>query len=81
MIRLREQTINNLGISPDELEYFLFTGEITNSAYSADGENIMILYRNGKLKDISEASDINLEGLTKSVRKHFVCYPDKTISG
>jgi uncharacterized protein len=80
MIRLREQTTNNLEISPDELEYFLFTGEITNSAYSADGENIMILYKNGKLKDISDASDINLEGLTKSVRKHFVCYPDKTIT-
>jgi HD superfamily phosphohydrolase len=81
LAKLKEQTINNLGISSDEVEYFLFTGIITNSAYSAEGENIMILYRNGKLKDISEASDINLEGLTKSVRKHFVCYPDKTISG
>lgn len=78
---MREQTVVTLGLKPEEIGYFLFTGEITNSAYSAEEERILILYRNGKLKDISEASDINLEGLTKNVRKHFVCYPNKSISG
>ena len=55
-------------------------GEITNSAYDAEAESINILYKNGKLKDIKEASDINLEGLTKTVRKHFVCYPREIIT-
>ena len=38
-------------------------------------EKINILYKNGKVKDIREASDINLSVLTKTVRKYFVCYP------
>ncbi len=55
--------------------YFLMTGEITNNAYNRSSENINILYKNGKVKDIREASDINLSVLTKTVRKYFVCYP------
>jgi len=55
--------------------YFLITGEITNNAYNRYNENINIMYKNGKVKEIREASDINLSALTKTVRKYFVCYP------
>lgn len=56
-------------------DYFLITGEITNSAYNQNSENIKILFRNGKVKDMGKASDINLSVLTKTVRKYFACYP------
>lgn len=55
--------------------YWLMTGEITNSAYNRHTENIKILLKNGKVKDMGKASDINLSVLTKTVRKYFVCYP------
>ncbi len=55
--------------------YFLITGEITNSAYNQNTENIKILFKNGKVKDMGKASDINLSALTKTVRKYFACYP------
>jgi len=55
--------------------YLLMTGEITNSAYNRHTENIKILLKNGKVKDMGKASDINLSVLTKTVRKYFVCYP------
>ncbi|WP_246222823.1 HD domain-containing protein [Maribellus comscasis] len=55
--------------------YFLITGEITNNALNRDSENILILFKNGKVKDIRKASDINLTALTKTVRKYFACYP------
>ena len=55
--------------------YFLITGEITNHALNRDTENILILFKNGKVKDIRKASDINLSTLTKTVRKYFACYP------
>lgn len=55
--------------------YFLITGEITNNALNRDNENILILFKNGKVKDIRQASDINLTALTKTVRKYFACYP------
>ena len=72
--------INNLGIEINDANFMIIHGEITNSAYDAEAESINILYKNGKLKDIKEASDINLEGLTKTVRKHFVCYPREIIT-
>lgn len=59
----------------DLSRYFLITGEITNSAYNQNTENIKILFKNGKVKDMGKASDINLSVLTKTVRKYFACYP------
>jgi len=79
--RLKELAAKKFGVDIKETDFFVIEGEITNSAYDAEAESINILYKNGKLKDIKEASDINLEGLTKTVRKHFVCYPAEIISG
>jgi uncharacterized protein len=36
---------------------------------------LKILFKNGKVKDMGKASDINLSVLTKTVRKYFACYP------
>jgi uncharacterized protein len=77
---LKELAISNFGICKEEAAFFVIDGEITNNAYDSEAESINILYKNGKLKDIKEASDINLEGLTKTVRKHFVCYPREIIT-
>jgi HD superfamily phosphohydrolase len=78
--KLKKLTIQRFGISLKDSGFFVIHGEITNNAYDAEGESINILYKNGKLKDIKEASDINLEGLTKTVRKHFLCYPGEIIT-
>lgn len=56
-------------------KYFLMTGEITNNAYNKNNENIFVLDKNNKLKDIRQASDINLSVLTKTVRKYYLCFP------
>lgn len=58
-----------------QAEYFLMTGEIANNAYNRHTENIKILFKNGTVKDMGEASDINLSAFTKTVRKFFACYP------
>ncbi|MGM0622027.1 MAG: HD domain-containing protein [Bacteroidota bacterium] len=60
---------------PELAKYFLMTGEITNNAYNRNTENIKILFKNGKVKDMEKASDINLAAFTKTVRKYFACYP------
>jgi len=71
LVRITNEITNNSTIAP----YFLMTGEITNSAYNRHSENIKILMKDGNVKDMGEASDINLSVLTKTVRKYFVCYP------
>ena len=55
--------------------YFLISEEITNNALNRHSESIHILYKDGRVKDIRKASDINLSALTKTVRKYFVCFP------
>jgi HD superfamily phosphohydrolase len=68
--------INKKITSDKELAgYFLMTGEITNNAYNKHNENILVLDKNKKLKDIRQASDINLSALSKTVRKYYLCYP------
>jgi len=78
---LREKVCSMPGIRPEDERYFISVGEMTNNAYQPDEVAILIMYKNGKLKDIRDASDINLEVLSKTVRKHFVCYPAKISQG
>lgn len=64
------------GISQKEAAYFVFGGEISNLAYESDRENILLLYKNGKISDVANASDQwNLKALSKTVTKYYFCYP------
>jgi len=72
-------TVNKrLRYTAEELAYFVFTGTISNNTYNynSNDDRIKILYNNGILVDIAEASDmLNIAVLSKIVKKHFVCYP------
>ncbi|MEZ4779417.1 MAG: HD domain-containing protein [Flavobacteriaceae bacterium] len=77
--KLKEKKIEYMdkhNLSEEEASYFVFTGEISNQAYRMDKENIFLLKKNGKLKDVAKASDqLNIEALSKTVVKHYLCYP------
>tara|TARA_Y100000034_G_scaffold137038_1_gene219285 strand:+ start:223759 stop:225015 length:1257 start_codon:yes stop_codon:yes gene_type:complete len=63
------------GINQDNLHYFVLSGQIENRAY-ADHNPIMILNKQGKLLELTKASDhFNLKALEKPVIKYFLCYP------
>ena len=63
-------------ISEEEAAYFVFGGKLENQAYSMDKDTINILQRNGKIADVAKVSDqLNLEALSKSVVKYYMCYP------
>ncbi len=63
-------------ISEEEAKYFVFKGSILNQAYQTRHQNINILYKNGKIRDIVKASDhLNLKALSKPVTKYYICYP------
>jgi len=64
------------GYSEEESRYFIFGGEIANSAYNNSEEKINILLKSGQVIDIREASDqMRLSVLSESTRKYFFCYP------
>ncbi len=63
-------------LSAEEAEYFVFSGDITNVAYSSGTDKIQILHKNGKTSDVAIASDqLNLKALSVPVIKYFICYP------
>ena len=82
----KEDTIKNLQerankiykLKGKEAFYFVFSGQVKNEIYRADKVRINILYKDGTIKDISEASDqLNLDVLAKTVKKYFLCYPKR----
>lgn len=63
-------------LNHDEASYFVFQNWIENNAYNPQSDRINILYKNGEVKDITEASDnLNIQALANPVRKYFMCYP------
>ncbi len=63
-------------INRAEAGYFVFSGEISNVAYSSENDKIQIVHRNGKTSDVAKASDqLNLKALSKEVTKYYICYP------
>jgi HD superfamily phosphohydrolase len=64
------------GNSEQDAFYYIFTGEITNSAYKSGEEKINILLKNGTIRDVRDASDqLRLSVYSESIRKYFLCYP------
>lgn len=62
--------------SMEEADFMLLQGISSNHAYHPKKTAINILYKDGTLKDISEASDqLNISVLSQPVVKHFICYP------
>ena len=72
--------MDKYNITEDEAKYFVFTGEISNQAYTRSKQNIKILYKSGKVDDVVKASDqLNLKALSKKVTKHYICYPKQKL--
>lgn len=66
---------DNLDITMQEADYFVYTDSVQNKAYSANNFHINILFKNGQVQDIADASDqYNIDSLTKLVTKYFMCF-------
>lgn len=71
--RIRQNIQKQFDFGDQTLEYLLLTGEETNRAYSSTNDEIKILYKDGVVAPITEASDIGIpSGL---VKKYFLGYP------
>ena len=65
-----------LGIDEPDLDYYLVIGRMANNAYIGSSDKINILYKDGTLKDITEAADtLNIKALAVPVEKHYLCFP------
>ncbi len=73
---IKEKVKKKYKVSDKDLDYFVFSGIVKNDAYRADEIRINILFKDGSVTDIADASDqLNIDVLAKTVRKHYLCYP------
>ncbi len=63
-------------ISFEEAAYFIINERTSNSAYKVNENNINIRFKDGIIKDISEASDnMGVSGISNVITKYFLCRP------
>ena len=66
---------DRMSISLDDTKYMLTLTEIGKDMYNPADDSIGILYKDGTVKDIAEASEIlNVQLLSKKIRKYYLCY-------
>jgi hypothetical protein len=64
-----------LNLTGEQVSYFAFTGETSNSTYNNDDELIKIETKSGIIKNITEIDDslVN-QTLARAVHKNYICY-------
>lgn len=76
--RKKELTLHisqQLDITLSEANYFVSTPSIEKNMYDPADDSIDIIYKDGTIKNIAEASDmLNISLLSKKVKKYYLCY-------
>jgi len=73
--QLQADIAQRMGIPLEQAHYMMNLSTIQKDMYSVDDDSIDILYKDGTVRRITEASEIlNVELLSKKVRKYYLCY-------
>ena len=69
------EACEKLGIDHDEVDYFVFTGEASNTTYDPRDERINILFKDGTVKDISKVDNALIhQDLSSTIKKYYFCF-------
>ena len=72
---LKQTIAQKMDIPYEDAHYMMSLNTIQKDMYNVDDDKIQILYKNGEIKDISEASELlNVQLLSKKIRKYYLCY-------
>ncbi len=72
---LRRQIMERFHISAEEAAFFYDLPSIEKNMYNLQDDHIEILYKDGTIHDIAEASDMfNWDVLSKKTKKYYLCY-------
>lgn len=66
---------HQMNIPLADTKYLMTLTEIGKDMYNPEDDSIGILYKDGTVKDIADASEIlNVQLLSKKIRKYYLCY-------
>ena len=72
---IERELMQATGVSRDEVKHLYKVSTISKDMYDINDDHITILYKDGTMKDIAEASEIlNVSLLSKKIRKYYLCY-------
>ena len=72
---IQQQLTARYGISIEDTRYLMSLDTMQKDMYDIHDDHIDILYNDGTMKDIAEASEIlNVSLLSKKIRKYYLCY-------
>ena len=76
IMEIAQKIADDMHIShEDARQYMMSLTEIGKDMYNPDDDSIGILYKDGSVHDIAEASEIlNVQLLSKKIRKYYLCY-------
>lgn len=73
--QLQELIARQMGIDKADAHYMMSVDTIQKDMYNTEDDSIGILYKDGTVKDIAEASELlNVQLLSKKIRKYYLCY-------
>lgn len=73
---LRQQVARKLVCTVTDASHFVISDRIVNNAYDPANDRIDLLYKDGTLRDIAEASDnLGIAALSKPVEKWYLAWP------
>ena len=73
---IRANIATKYKLEPNDIDYLISKGEISNNAYTSRDDMIQILMSHNEIRDISEVSDIlNDPYIERPEKKYFLCYP------
>ena len=72
---IRHAIARHMDIGIDDTRYMMTLTEIGKDMYNPEDDSIGILYKDGTVRDIADASEIlNVQLLSKKIRKYYLCY-------
>lgn len=71
----RAMLADELNITLEDANFLVFTGAAENSLYNPNNERINILFRDGRVRDISQVdSPLIHQNLSQPVKKFYICF-------
>lgn len=72
---IRKSIAEKAGIDEADVGYFMSVSTVQKDMYDINDDHISILYKDGVIKDIADASELlNVDLLSKKIRKYYLCY-------
>ena len=75
VLEKRAAIAHSSSLSQEDASFLVFTGEAENSLYNPNNERINILFKDGKVRDISQVdSPLIHQNLSRPVKKFYICF-------